>query len=203
MPLHYKTKEAAVKKYGRQTGDALRKAVEADANNYTAEEVDEILQAIAKVKEINSVLPEAIKAVTAGLPEAGVRTDADPNGAIREKLRSFDYENLRGKAFREYCLLVQTLNREHKYDFELYHVEVAKRERYRGVKDTPVDTVGFRIINSKPINTTRIPVKHALANNGLVIPFKDEDGNDMDGFETVGCQLDHNGKNGRYYLLKK
>lgn len=207
MPLHYKTKEAAVKKHGQLTGEELRKALLADRNNYEAEEVEEILTAITKAQETAAAGPATPpkSKVTPGeaVQATGERTPTDPNGAIRDMLRQFDYDSLRGKSFRDYCLFVQSLVQEHKYDFEVYQVEVARRERYRGVKDSPVDTIGFRIINNRPIMKTRIPVKHALANNGRVVPFKDEDGQDLPEFETLGCQLDHNGKNGRYYLLKK
>ncbi len=208
MALHHKTKEAAVKKYGHLEGETLNKAIGLDPANYTEEETAEILAAIEKSK----VKPPDPAASTTNmtLPAAPVSSSSllgppgDPNQLIRAQLQTFDYSKLTGESFKKYCLLVQSLGREDKYDFELYHVEVIRRERYRGVKDTPMDTVGFRMKNTTPINRTRIPVKHALEMNGRVESFLDEQGEPLDsGFETIGCQLDHNGVNGRYYLLKK
>lgn len=201
MPLHYKTKEAAVKKYGHLVGDELVRALKADANNYTTEESDEILATIAK--EPAAPGPGA---TSQPKPEqkAPAAKSSSPNAKIADKLKDFDYNRLSGEAFKRYCLYVQSLQMDGSYDFEQYQVEVIKRQRYPGMKDSPVDTVGFKIKNSTPVNTTRIPVKFALTMNGTVVPFKDEAGNALDtGFETLGCQLDHNGAQGRYYLLKK
>lgn len=209
--LHYKVKEAAFKKYGTLQGDDLGKAVNADKNNYTEEEVAELVEHIEKTQKKYAQGPKdklaeeqpdtAIGDVQAPANKLG--PPEDPNKWIRPYLKVFDYAKLTSESFKKYCMLVQSLTQEAKYDFELYHVEVIKRDRYRGVKDTPVDTVGFRMRNTTPINKTRIPVKHALSMNGRVEPFLDEQGDEIGGFETIGCQLDHNGINGRYYLLKK
>lgn len=210
MPLHYKTKETAVKKYGHLAGDQLQAVLGADSNNYAPEEIKEIVDAINKALASgpapakSSDPTPATPAVPATPAKKAPLAVTSPNAEIAEKLKAFDYESLRGEAFKKYCLFVQGLQMDRMYDFELFHVEVVKRERYRGVKDTPIDTVGFKIKNNRPINTTRIPVKHALQNNGRVEPYRDADGTaEETGFETIGCQLDHNGSNGRYYLLKK
>lgn len=203
MPLHYKTKESAVKKYSQLPADKLRGAIEGDANNYQPEDVEEILAAIALGATQGSASPskESRTSTAEITPAAG---SVNPNAAIADKLAAFDYNRMTGEAFKKYALFVQTLPIEKAFDFEVYAVEVVKNVRYKGIKDSPVDTVGFKIKNMRPIHTTRIPVKHALVTNGRVEPFRDTEGNaEETGFEVTGCQLDHNGSNGRYYLLKK
>lgn len=187
MPLHYKTKEAAMKKHGelKEDPEALQKALKGDKNSYTDAEIKEILDAILNP---SSVTPAAGKAAKEKRP-------AGPNDKILEKLQEFDYENMRGETFKDYCLFVQSLQQDTMYDFEQYLVEPIKKVRYRGVKDSPVDTIGFTIKNNKPVNTTRVPVKHALQTNGFVKEYP-EDGF----FEVLNGQFHHNG---RFFLLKK
>lgn len=205
MPLHHKTKESVVKKYRHLEGDILHQALTTDSTNYTTEEIKEILEAIAKAKlsesDCGTPGPSPQQPAAAAAPQAGI--PASPNVEIAEKLKAFDYSKLTGEPFKKYCLLVQSLPIDGKYDFELYSVETIRAERYRGMKDSPVDTIGIRIKDSKPINTTRIAVKHALATNGRVQPFLDREGNAEErGFELVGSQLEHNGNYARFYLLK-
>lgn len=214
MPLHHSTKKSAVGKYAGLSDDELPGALGKDVNNYAPEEIEEIIAAIKKVPDSEIKGPKAetngssamnlTKETVATVSKDDIRVQKKPNQKIAEQLAAFDYTKLTGEAFKKYCLFVQSLHLDGFFDFELYQVEVIKRDRYRGVKDTPVDTVGFKIRNSTPLHTTRIPVKFVLQNNGRVAPFRDEQGNEEEtGFETIGCQLDHNGTNGRYYLLKK
>lgn len=184
--MHYKTKESAVKKYGHLAADpdALRKAIAEDDNRYDEAECNEIFEAITK---------PAAAGKTANPANAKVKAPAGPNAELAEKLKEFDYDELRGDSFNKYCLLVQSLQTDKLYDFEQYLVEPIKKVRYRGVKDSPVDTIGFKVKNVKPVNTTRIPVKHALQTNGLLKEVEGE-------YELVNDQFSHNG---RYFLLKK
>ena len=166
--MHWKTKEGHVKRLKEAKPDITEKEIE---------------EAIANIEKEGAI---------------SLATRQTPNAAISEKLSGYDYENMIGDKFRDYCLFVQSLQLDDSYDFEQYLVEVQKKPRYRGVKDSPVDIIGFKMVNSKPINTTRIPVKMALITNGRVsIP----EGENF--FETIGSQLEHNGKNGRFFLLKK
>jgi len=201
MPLHWKTKESAVNKYKALPPDQQRAALQTDINNYSQDDIEEILAAI--VTAVMSPANQPGSSVT--LPQTPTpAAGSSPNAAVADQLSAFDYNNLRGDAFKRYCLLVQSLPIEGKYDFEVYQVEVAKQVRYRGVKDSPIDMIGFRMVNTTPIHCTRIPVKYALTNNGRVEPFRDSEGKvEGDGFEVIGSQLEHNGRHGRYYLLKK
>lgn len=183
MPLHYKTKEAAAKKHGHLVDkpDELERSLAEDKSNYNDEEIKELLQAILHPASVD---PKTDKKE----PAAG-----SFNAKILDKLKDFDYENMRGEDFKKYCLMVQSLQLDQNYDFEQYSVEVIKKDRYRGVQGSPVDIIGFKLKNSRPLNTTRIPVKYALQTNGTVVVFDD-------GYEVINDQFSHNG---RYFLLKK
>lgn len=187
--LHYKTKESAVKKYGHLVEDpeALKKALAEDKNNYTDEELKDLLESFITP---GSAEP---KAGNTGTKPAKAPKATSPNDKIADKLKEFDYEELRGESFKKYCLLVQSLQLDQLYDFEQYQVEPIKKVRFRGVKDSPIDTIGFKIKNNKPINTTRIPVKYAISTNGKVVEHED-------GWELISDQFGHNG---RYFLLKR
>ena len=211
MALHNKTKESALKKFGHLEGDTLLTALQNANNNYAPDEIQEIIEVVEKQRPAPGAQPgPAPKVETIAGPEKPAalalsgRPIIDPNAGIRDELQAFDYGKMTGEPFKRYCLFVQSLQLEDKYDFELYSVEVVKQIRYRGVQGSPVDVVGFKLKNTTPVNRTRIPVKHALTNNGRVEPFREADGSQSEtGFETIGCQLEHGSPNGRYYLLKK
>ena len=112
---------------------------------------------------------------------------------LSSRLSKFDYNNLQGEEFFAYNELIDELDLNKSFDFEEYRVEQITKVRYKGIKDSPVDVIGIRIKDNKPIKITRIAVKHAIANNGFL---KVED--DLKTIE--GAQFTHNN---RYYLLKK
>lgn len=191
--LHHTKKKAAIKKYANHESDAVADVRDAIKNEYpeiTEDELDELMTSMKQ--PVEETAPLTVDKIQLNGEKKSL------NGSIADKLKDFNYENLTGEKFRDYCLLVQTLQLSDSYDFEQYKVEVVKKPRYRGVKDSPVDVIGFKMVNTKPINTTRIPVKVALIFNGTV---RQEEGENF--FETIGSQLEHNGKEGRYYLLKK
>ena len=96
--------------------------------------------------------------------------------------------------------MVSRLPVDKKFDFEVYKVEPIKSERYPGLKNTPVDVIGFRIKDNTPVKTTRIFPAHAIDNNGRL---------QVNGTLRVliGAQWDKNGGNpnsyGLFFLLKK
>ena len=190
--MHHTQKKAAIKKFAHFSDpvEDVRAAIKTEYPDATEEDIDEIL--ISAKEPVEAKPPLSVDQIKPG------GLSSAPNEKIADKLKDFDYNNLTGETFKNYCLFVQSLQLADSYDFENYQVEVMKKVRYRGVKDSPTDVIGFRLVNSKPIHTTRIPVRIALVNNGTV---QQEEGENF--FETIGSQIEHNGKNGRYYLLKK
>ncbi len=181
--MNQNTKKAAVKRYkdmvATSSAEDIKLAISEDDKGFTADEVEEIFAAIA-----------------AGSNDNEGEDGETPTNPLADKLAKFDYENLNGKAFIDYCQLVQSLQLNDKYTFELMHVSVARKERFVGVPNTPIDVVGIVIKNSKPIITTKIHVKDALNTNGRLLPI--EEGSDK--YELVGSQTPGSG---RFYLLKK
>lgn len=180
--LHHKTKESAIKKYSHlssKTTDLLA-ALKEDDNKYSDEDITEIVEAIVVKK-----------------------TDTEPQKSLLV-LDGFDYENLSGESFKKYCLYVQSLQLEDRYVFEQYKVEAIKKVRFRGVKDSPIDIIGIKLVNTKPTTVTKIGVKHALIFNGRVLEIINNDTKEVEGWELIGSQLaDSANKNMHYYLLKK
>lgn len=189
--MHYTQKKAATKMFAHLSNspDDLKSAIKNEYPDANELDIDEIMASIKGPKETKPLIKEQI------MPTLN---PPNPNAALADKLKEFDYDNLVGSKFRDYCLFVQSLQLADCYFFEQYKVEVQKKVRYRGVKDSPTDVIGFKIVISKPLNTTKIPVKIALTFNGTV---KYEEGESF--FETIGSQIEHNGKEGRYFLLKK
>ena len=163
-------------KFSEEDANAIIKALEGKGDDSEADSEDE------KEKETKKPVEKV----------------ASPNVAIAAKLAGFDYkENFKGEQFAKYGELVQKLPHEKMFDFDVMKVEAITKVRYKGVKDSPVDIVGVRIIDSKPKMTTRVSPKVALAQNGQIV--RDEDG---EFFEVVGQQFHQRG-NGLFYFLKK
>ena len=186
--MHHTQIKAAVKKYAADfevkgsTGIKLQLL----EDNFSDEDADEIIKAL----EANTGEEEP--------PKKAVEKVASPNATIAAKLAGFNYgENFKGESFAKYGELVQKLPHEKMFDFEVMKVEAITKVRYKGVKDSTVDIVGVRIIDSKPKMTTRVSPKVALAQNGQIV--RDEDG---EFFEVVGQQFHQRG-NGLFYFLKK
>lgn len=115
-------------------------------------------------------------------------------------LSGFNYGDLQGDHFRDYCKMVAGLKEHEQFVFEVYKVEPIRQQRYEGVEGSPFDCVGFRIVDNKPTKTTKIPLKFALEFNGRLAEGRNF-------FTIEGGQWQHNGGNpsikGEYYLLKK
>ena len=156
-------------------------------------DADTIIEAIKKTETVEPTKENT----TIPAPVATSPISKSPNDSIKDKLAAFDYNNLKGESFAKYGELVQSLPINEKFDFQVMQVEAIVKERYKGVKDTPKDIVGIKIVNSTPKYTTRVNSKTAIAQNGRV--ERDPDG---DFFEVIGQQFNQRG-NGLFYLLKK
>lgn len=141
-------------------------------------------------------LPMANGSEKVSMPKAA----ASPNDEL--DLSRFNYENLTGDSFQEYVRMVGdhsvteivegnevpirgTLQENKSYDFVLMKAVPVMQARFPGIKDTPYDYVGIRVKESKPIHTTRIPVKTALEFNRQILNAHSRAGH------------------GKYYFLKK
>ena len=156
-----------------------------------------IIEAIKKVEVTSPASEASTKETNFPAPVVKMPVSKSPNDAIKDKLAEFDYNNLKGESFAKYGELVQSLPINEKFDFQVMQVEAIVKERYKGVKDTPKDIVGIKIVNSTPKYTTKVNSKTAIAQNGRV--ERDPDG---DFFEVIGQQFNQRG-NGLFYLLKK
>lgn len=120
-------------------------------------------------------------------------------------LSGFDYKNLVGEDFKRYAGIVGdrcftefdadtgeekrgitgTLKLEELHVFCLYRVDVVRKQRFPGMRNSPVDFKGVKVKNDTPVHTTKIPVKNALEHNAQI--------------ENAHSIAGH----GKYYLLKK
>ena len=159
-------------------------------------DADIIIEAIKKV-EVVSPTASNDNSGTGIAPVVQMPVSKTPNDAIKDKLEGFDYNNLKGESFAKYGEVFQGLSANEMFDFQVMKVEAIKKVRYKGVKDSPTDIIGIRIVDSMPKYTTRVNSKTAIAQNGRI--ERDPDG---DFFEVIGQQFDQRG-NGLFYLLKK
>jgi hypothetical protein len=103
---------------------------------------------------------------------------------------TFDYKNMTGQPFIDYVTHVSKISMHEQRVFDVFKVDVAKKQRYPGMKGSPVDVLGFVIKNDTPIHTTKMQMRDANNLNGIVI----EDG------ICVSAQFENTK---RIYLLKK
>jgi hypothetical protein len=183
--------KAAVKKYGAlkesKTRDEARNEI-MDSLEFSPEDTEQILAAIYDVA--------ITSAASAKVESKGPNDELD--------LSSYDYKNLVGKAFKEYVSLtgdrsfiefdketgkeipvVGQLRQDDHYDFSLFRVDVVRKERFPGIKGTPIDFIGVKVKSDTPDHTTRIPVRMALEYNMQI----------LNAHSVAG--------HGKYYLLKK
>lgn len=172
MALHHATKKSAVEKYsalvkeGKPIED-IKLAISLDEKGFDEAGVDEILAAVL--------------GDTKGKPETKkeekprVKSQSETLGLDR-----FDYRNLKGESYEEYLKMVtEKLFAHVQYRFCCYKARPIKKERYPGLRDTPVDIIGVLIESDIPINRTKIEARHAI---------------------DLNKQL---GNSGMYYLLDK
>ncbi len=117
----------------------------------------------------------------------------DPNKCL--DLSGFDYKDLTGEKFEDYCNFLDSLVPElglqqgQQFDFELHNATPVFKDRYPGLPNTPRDFVGVElkvdpIKNTSLIHVTRISVKMAKIMNEQITS-------------------EHSRVYGRYYLLMK
>lgn len=188
--MHHQVKKSAINKYAPllaegKPADEIKAAIAADEKKFTPEEVEEIFQALGKPADEN---------------DAETEPEVPKTGNASLDLSRFNYGNMVGQPFLDYMELIDSLPMHEKYDFEQYKVSPVVRERFPGMKNTPIDVIGFTIRDNAPVKTTRILPAHARDNNGRIM--------EKHGFKSlVGAQWDKNGGNpnsyGLIYLLKK
>lgn len=183
--MHHMKLKAAVAKFqplidSGYTPDQLSEELKKEEYNYSEEEQSEIMQALHEAN---------------GGEKGGGENPNKSNNGGEPAAPKFDYSDLKGDKFKEYMKHIASLNGNEKRVFEQYKVEVIKKPRYKGVEGSPVDIIGIRIKDNKPLNSTLIAIKHASTQNGFI--REDEDG---EFFELVGSQV---AENGRFYLLKQ
>lgn len=192
--MNHQRKKAAVTKYAElhkngATKEELVDALSSDEKEYTTEEVAEIYQALV---ETNS------DATGTKPPDPGTKTSdnvtkppplptkiasVNPNDNLG--LANFDYKNLRDGEWSKYQELVDSLPLYGQYDFHLFRAKPLFRDRYPGIKDSPVDMVGIEIKNDTPEHRTRVSVMVAKEFNGQILNQHSRAGH------------------GKYYLLAK
>lgn len=184
--MHHERKKKAQKVVGKET-DKLKIVDLLTAQGFSNEEIFEFTESM-------------------GLPSTGkglAPASTSPNASL--DLSRFNYEEeIKGSDFKEYIELVGDraaafewddfgnplpvrgkLQLGELYDFELYRVEVLRAVRYKGVKDSPIDWIGIRVKDRKPVHSTRISVATAIEYNAQI----------LNAHSIAG--------HGKYYLLKK
>lgn len=204
--MNAQQKTAAIKKYSGIKKQGTTKAEMADLlkndeNKYSAADQKIILDEVFKEDPGTTNTPPPVT------PPAPMKTKASkkaesPNDDL--DLKGFDYSNLVGKKFKEYVELVGDrcfvsfdpetgkvepvngqLQTNKSFDFECYKAAPVMKERFPGMKDTPVDFIGITLKNTTPEFTTRMSVANAIELNGQIL-----NPHSRAGF-------------GKYYLLKK
>jgi hypothetical protein len=158
MALHHLTKKAAVEKYSPllsegKSREQILLSVSEDPKNFSADEVNEIVNAIigeprSNANEEPKSKPET-QTETLGL--SGFNYDPSEKGFI-------------GDQYKDYEALVNKLRLTNQFDFEVYKAKPVKVERYPGLPGTPIDIVGIKV-EGRPIFTTRVEARHALEMN--------------------------------------
>lgn len=186
--MNVNRKKAALKVYSpllsEKSIEEVTELIKADEKGYKDDEVAEIVAALQNPEKDKPLVP------------------VSPNAEL--DLSGFDYKALTGKKFREYVELVGDrsyvefdaesgqekgvvgkLLQNESFDFELFKVEVVRKQRFPGVKDTPMDFIGVKVKSDTPEHKTRIPISHALEYNAQI----------LNAHSLAG--------HGKYYLLKK
>jgi len=170
MSIHHtqKTKYAKMKEAGL-TAEELKKEMvgaslaEADVDQFIAE-----LYAAEPVGNTGDGGEQA-PAIQANVATPAVTQDTTttppPATPVMPVKPVFSYKNLTGEEWKRYQEHVASLPWSNLIDFAQYKAEEVRQERYPGLPGSPWDTVGIRIINDTPINTTRITTQTAAELN--------------------------------------
>ena len=161
------------------------------AKGFTEQEAEEVIEALSvDASKPVAAKPKPKTKVTA---EAPVFDPENPNSRIADKLKVLDYENLEGEELAKYYELLESLPHSELYDFEVYKIKVRRQERFEGVPNSPIDVVGIILESTKPVISTRVYPKTAIAQNGRLERGRNH-------FEIFGQQFH---ENKLFYLLKK
>ena len=141
--MHHMQLKAAVKKFSGIPEIELREAIASDEAKYSPEDIDEI------IKAINNPAPDDEKAAPA-------------------KAKTIKYEGeIKNEEFLNLVKKMHGLKEREKYAFGEFRVEVLREERYEGIKDTPIDIVGIRFKDTKPMKVTKTDWKTIKSLNGI------------------------------------
>lgn len=191
MALNATQLKNAIEKFKDLTGEELETAIK---DNYNEENALQLLNAIKGAKD--GPAPES-------KDESSKNPDPiDPVQEIIKELKAIDTsDGLKGKDCKRYYELLSQLDGNVHLTFEVKKVDVIRDKRHEGVEGSPIDIIGVSIKESKAINTTNIPVKHALQFIGrLEFPLR----RDENYFNIVGSQINPGSPAvGRFYFVKK
>lgn len=172
------------------------------ANEFSNEEVAEVIEAIAAPDFVNT---EAAPPASNGSIKPAEPAEKPKSMNADLNLSEFNYAGrFVGKPFQEYCTMVGdqnlaiydyeegkvrtfpgTILKDQLRDFQAFKVRPITRERFPGMDKTPVDFIGIEFRDQTPVMTTRISVQQALNLNAQVVNAHGMAGH------------------GIYYLLKK
>jgi hypothetical protein len=166
--MHHTRRKKALQLIGDEK-DPVIITEKLQAENFTADEIVEVI-AIVDGSAVQS--------------NPGSNDKQSDSGKI--DLSEFDYKNLTGESFDKYARYVGdpsyteivegrdvpvpgTLRGDDMYDFVLMKAKPVMVERFPGMKDSPFDYKGIRVINDTPIHKTRIPVNVAHEYNRQIL----------------------------------
>jgi hypothetical protein len=186
--------KALVSEYQKDFGDTGEDLVRIDllGKGYTHQEVEEVIAALTKGLTDGQIVTKSVpKNTTKPTPKEA--TEPSPNEDIKARLAKIDHNSLHGERFADYFELVESLPADKMYDFEVVKVETINQTRFEGVPGSPIDVIGIRLTSTKPVATTRVYAKTAIAQNGRLVRGRNY-------FEVIGQQFH---QNRLFYLLKK
>ncbi|MDP4264917.1 MAG: hypothetical protein Q8941_20480 [Bacteroidota bacterium] len=164
------------------TSEQFQEAIKkyASQKQPTIDETSELIQ-------IDGIAKEDADKIAAGIfgQLMNVGSNAKPlqPAAPPIEIKKFDFKNLTGDNWTAYLAFIDTLPWGRHFKFSLYAAVPIMKERYPGLKDTPIDMVGLTIKNDVPVNTSSIPIRIAKEYNAQILNEHSRAGN------------------GRYYLL--
>lgn len=139
-----------------------------DEKAYTAEEADEIYEAILLAENISQSNGGELQNQNLGaLPNQSNNNNENIVEEEKIDLSKYNYSELSDNDFKEYDKLINSLSNEKLMEFELYAVEPVLKARYAGLDSSPIDFVGVRT-KGPVIATSKIAVKHAKNLNAQV-----------------------------------
>jgi hypothetical protein len=196
----------ALKKYRAmldegKTLDDITTELQVDDNGYEADEMKQIIDGLGLGEGDADNADKADKTQQPPIEQPKPAAKENPLAELAE----IDYKQLSTKKeFRKYAELVGDrslfdidetsgkpvpvvgkLRQNDEYVFELYKAKPVRKERFPGMKNSPIDFVGVEILRDTPEHQTKITVGIALEYNSQI----------LNAHSIAGY--------GKYYLLKR